>query len=913
MFKEARNGPGFREIARKLRLPTETSRNTLRQNALECTNGRAVTLLAFLAFLPTGAPAQTTADHDRAPTIGAVPATGLIRIDGRLDDAAWVAALPVSDFTQRQPDEGKPASERTEVRVLYDATALYIGARLHDAGGPVSTRLGRRDSSLPGSDWFTIVIDSYHDHITAFRFSVNPSGVRRDEKQGSDEEDETWDPVWTASASTDTEGWSVELRIPLSQLRYREVDVQTWGVQLIRTLSRRNEESWFSFTPRRERSGIARFGHLNGLNQLQAGRRLELLPYLLSRAEYQSVPRNDEVGFANPFRGNHDYSTSAGLDLKYRLASNLTLDATINPDFGQVEVDPAVVNLTAFETRFDERRPFFIEGAEIFSFGSRDQLFYSRRIGTRPAGRVPSAAVYDDSPAQSTIRAAAKLTGKARGWSVGVLNALTAREHAQYVDEDGERFETEVAPLSNFLVGRARRELREGQTVIGGMTTMAARDLGDPELARRLRSSAFGGGVDFNHEWAERAWSLSGHVSGSHILGSREVLLTTQRSSARYYQRPDADYLAIDSSATTMTGVSARVMLAKESGEHWRGRALAASISPGFESNDLGFQSRADEFESWFDIEYVQEEPGRVLREWNLEVGPAATWNYGGDRLSTTLALEGSAELLNYWSGDFELRRSFRARDDRLTRGGPLAAKPAWTQFEFSIESDSRRAWTLNLGGDIERGAALDGVSANLEIGYKPAPNWHLSLSPQWSHGRGSAQYVSTITDPLATRTFGRRYVFAGLVEDEISLAAHVNVTFTPVLSLEVFTRPFISSGHFTDLKELRAPGTYSFDQYEQTGTVNRDDEELVIDPDGPGPARPFEVEDENFTVRSLRGNAVLRWEWRPGSTLFLVWQQQREAEERLGDLNLSRDFRGLGRIRPENVLLLKVSYWLNQ
>ena len=869
-----------------------------------------------LGALSTSAFAQQNGEHDSAPSVVAVRVSAAIRVDGRLNDAGWSTATAVTSFTQRQPNEGQPASERTEVRVLYDDDAIYIGARLFDSSGAVSTRLGRRDHSLSGSDWFRVTFDSYHDHLSAYSFAVNPSGVRRDDKQGGGGEwDESWDPIWEAATSRDAEGWMAELRIPLSQLRYSVADVQTWGIQFIRTLSRLNEESWFAFTPRRERSGIPRFGHLTGLTGLQEGRRLELLPYVLSRAQYRNIPRAEDVSFLNPFTDKDDYSSSVGLDLKYRLASNLTLDATINPDFGQVEVDPAVVNLTAFETRFDERRPFFIEGAEILDFGNGDQLFYSRRIGGRPVGRVPSSAIYDDMPEQSTILGAAKLTGKVKGWSLGVLDAVTARENADWIDEDSNRGSAEVAPLSNFFVGRARRELREGQTVIGGIATLTHRDLRDADLAARLRASAYGGGVDFRHDWADRAWSLEGYVAGSHITGSDAVLLATQRSSARYYQRPDADHLAIDSQATSMTGMAARLELNKEAGEHWRGFASAATVSPGFETNDLGFQTRVDLLTASARIEYVQEEPGRLFREWSVELGPTSDWNYAGNRLQSSIALEGFGELLNYWSGDFEIRRGFVGLDDRLTRGGPLTRRPSFTTLDVGIESDSRKAWTLELGGEHEWGPAFRGSSASLEIGYRPAPNWNISLSPEWSHGRGTAQYVTAITDPLATRTFGRRYVFADLVEDEVSLAAHVNVTFTPALSLEVFARPFISAGHFNELKELRAPHTFSFDRYSQTGTVQRDDEEntFIVDPDGSGPASEFEVDDENFTVRSLRGNAVLRWEWRPGSTLFLVWQQQREAEVQLGDLSLSRDFRGLSRIRPENVLLFKISYWLNR
>jgi hypothetical protein len=424
-------------------------------------------------------PGQTREPQgDERPAIQAVRLTLPIHLDGRLDEAVWQQAPAATQFTQRNPTEGAPVSERTEVRIAYDEQAIYVGARLFDSRGTVSSRMGRRDSELPGSDWFSVSFDSYHDHLTAFEFAVNPAGVRRDEQNSATgDSDDSWDPVWAAEAHVGDEGWSVEMRIPLSQLRYRPSDLQTWGIQMIRQINRTAEEAWFAFTPKRERSGVARYGHLNGLTGLAAAHRLELLPYALTRGQYERVGVNTSVPFANPYTDGSDHTSSFGLDLKYRMASNLTLDASFNPDFGQVEADPATINLTAFETRFDERRPFFVAGAEIFDFGGGGdtQLFYSRRIGAEPPGRLPAQQVYADMPDHATILGAAKVSGKVRQWSLGVLNAVTVREHADYITSQQVRGSTEVSPLSNFLAGRARRELRAGLTTIGGLFTAANR------------------------------------------------------------------------------------------------------------------------------------------------------------------------------------------------------------------------------------------------------------------------------------------------------------------------------------------------------------------------------------------------------------------------------------------------------
>ena len=870
-------------------------------------------LLASLALTTSLSPQQVAPHDSAAPVVGAVRAVGVVRIDGRLDEASWRAAKPASSFTQHEPDAGAPATERTEVRIIYDASAIYVGARLFDSTGRVSSRLGRRDNSLSGSDWFYITLDSYHDHLTAYRFGVNPSGGRRDEKviTGGDDDDESWDPVWEASATQDAGGWTAEMRIPLSQLRFRDQDEQTWGIQLVREIARRNEESWFAFVPKRERAVVGRYGHLTGMSGLTPRGRLELLPYVVTRARFDTPVRSEDVAFANPFRDGSEQSTSLGLDLKYRLASNVTLDATVNPDFGQVEVDPAVVNLTAFETRFEERRPFFIEGSEIFGF-SGTELFYSRRIGAPPPGRTPPTSVYDDTPENATILSAAKLSGKARGWSLAVLDAVTGREHASYVTENGDRGRANVAPRANYFVGRARRELNEGTSVIGGMLTAVHRDLGDSALAARVRSRAFSGGADFTHDWDERKWSLSGFAAGSYISGSNTVVTAAQRSSARYFQRPDAEHLTLDSSATALAGFAGRLQLNRAAGEHWRGDATVSTLSPGFETNDIGFQSRADQHSATATLEYVHEDPGRILREWNFEGGPRGTWNYDGNRITTRLNFEASGQLLNYWSGRFEVNRELAALDDRLTRGGPLVRVPGRTLAFASVESDSRKAWTLEVDVDAIRGRAAKSTTVDVEIGFKPAPNWSLSLEPEWTREHASNQYVASVADALASATFGRRYVFADLDRTEFALAAHMNVTFTPSLSLEAFARPFIGSGTFGGLKELVRPRAFAFARYADVGAITRDGSTIAIDPDGAGPAEDFVVDDETFTTRSLRGNAVLRWEWRPGSTLFLVWQQQREFEDASGDFRLGRDLRRLGRASPDNVFVVKATWWLN-
>src|SRR5439155_7978485 len=489
-----------------------------------------------------------------------------IRVDGKLDDPAWSKATPADQFTQRDPNEGQPVSERTEVRILIGEDALFVGARLYDREpGKIRRRLVRRDENL-ASDYFALLLDSYHDHLTTYRFRVNPAGSYDDcyiDSRGSN--DFSWDPVWEVRTTIDSLGWTAEMEIPLSQLRYNPGPDAVWGIQMRRWIDRKQELAEFSFVPKNETSDASRYGHLVDLGQLPSPKHLEILPYSLAKAHYHKVDSGD------PFQSGSDRVGSLGAGLKYGRTSNLTLDGTVNPDFGQVEVDPAVVNLTAVETFFPERRPFFIEGADLFRFGqSRSQNsfnttipFHARRIGRAPQ-RTLSGGGYHfvDSPSVTTIDAALKLTGKTGGgWSVGVLDAVTSRERARYLDDAGLMHRDPVEPLTNYFVGRLRRESGGGNTSVGVLGTAVARDGSDSTLASMLRSRAYAGGIDFNRYWANRNWSLDGYLLGSYIRGTAAAVDRAQRSSVRYFQRPDADHLRYDPTRTSLTGAASQPSL----------------------------------------------------------------------------------------------------------------------------------------------------------------------------------------------------------------------------------------------------------------------------------------------------------------------------------------------------------------
>ena len=867
-------------------------------------------------------------DHARALRARAIRIDSDVSIDGRLAEPVWEEAFPISNFRQTVPSEGEVASEQTEVFVTYDDVAIYVGAVLDDRS-PVTTRLARRDSGLGDSDLLVVLLDSYHDHETAYRFWTNPSGTRGDAivtGNSTGGGDASWDPVWDVATRRTGAGWTAEMRIPFSQLRFGREERPEWGIQVERSINRRQERVTFPFTPTLERGGVSRFAHLEGLEGIEPGRRLELLPYVVARSEHLQLPAPSGVGFDNPYRTGSDRFGSVGLDLKYRVASNVTLDATVNPDFGQVELDPSVINLTAFETRFAEQRPFFIEGADIFALGDggsvglAPQLIYSRRIGRSPRGGVPFDAAFSDIPSATTIAGAAKMTGRiGDGWSLGILEAVTASESAPFITGAGLQDEVTVEPAANYFVGRLRRQIRGGRTRFGVLTSAVNRGADSP-LSGRLHSGAYSGGVDVAHETADRDWLFSGMFTGSHVRGRPDAIARTQRSSSRYYQRPDADHIDLDPLATSLSGFSGMGYVGKQSGNFTMRTGMVA-VSPGYEVNDLGFQTYADRVLLDTQFRYTDREPGPVLRSWNVNLGgPDVTWNFAGNRTRLDLNVSGYLEFLNYWRTYARVRYEPWSDDDRLTRGGPIARTPSRYSNFLWVGSDRRRTTTATSGfswGADAAGGWNRRVAVSLNSRFREAVQASVSPSYSWSHS--AAQYVSRVGDEQAVDTFGTRYLFAGIDRTTLSLQSRVNVTFSPTLSLEIYVEPFISIGDYGPLKEFLAPGTFEFLTYGvDGGTITRgDDGRFTIDPDGAGPASSFRVSDRDFSYRSLLGNTVLRWEWMPGSTAFFVWQQSRinrlnAADPWVGQFDLGRDLGDMFDVVPDNIFMIKVNYWLN-
>jgi hypothetical protein len=840
--------------------------------------------------------AQTATRADSPASLSAHRAVAPILIDGRLDEPSWQSADAAGDFRQYEPNEGAPATERTEVRVLYDNTSLYVGVRLYDSDpARIVARMSRRDED-PDADRFTFYVDALHDRLTGAAFEVSAAGAQRDATLSNDtNRDNSWDAVWESAVSIDEQGWVAEMRIPLSQLRYLKSERQTWGFNVERFIYRKNERVWLELVPKAESGLASRMANLTDIDGIEPRRALEVTPYTVLRSEFIEAPVA-----GNPFNDGSRYFAATGVDLKYALRSNVILNATVNPDFGQVEIDPAVVNLGAFETFFPERRPFFIEGNQIFSnfgnLGANSNWGFNRTepsvIHTRRIGRFPQGAAsgdFVDVPSSTTILGAAKLTGTTRGWSFGILEAVTDREHGR-AESGGRRSSTEIEPLTNYFAGRLLKEFGGGRSGVGALVTSVNREFESSSLKDLLPGRAHAAGVDGYHFLdSDRDWVVNGQLIASEVAGSTAAIERLQLAPQRYLQRTDTPHLTFDASRTELRGWNSHVNLNRNQGA-WTVNSAVWAVSPGFDSSDLGFHHDGDRWGNHVAFVWKQIQPDRLSRDRNVVVGKFFVRNFDNTVLSDGLMVFPTLTFLNYWSINGNVGWFRRGQDDRLTRGGPPALSLPTRSAYLAVNSDSRKRLVLRAEASGEWGeSGADQGKGGVFVDWKPSDRLKLSTGPSYSHNINPAQYVTTTDDPAATATHGKRYVFARLQQKQLSLDTRVNVLFTSKASLQMFIQPLVVVGDYLDFKSLAAPKTFDFDPYSN----------VPVDP--------------SFNFKSLRANAIFRWEWRLGSTLFVAWTQQRQDLSNPGSFDVGRDLGRVFTAPSDNILLVKISRWFGR
>ncbi len=848
-----------------------------------------------------------------------------IIIDGILSESIWQRP-GFTEMAQQDPDQGEKPSQRSEAWVSYDDEAVYFAAKFHDTSpDSIMARLVRRDFVWGDpSDGCVLYFDTYRDKRNGYFFYVSAAGTLADGLLQNDTKDTdlSWDAVWEGVPKIHSDGWSVEMKIPYSQLRFNESDIQLWGINIERFISRRNETDMAAYTPRNESGFASRFPELVGIEGIKPSARFEVMPYVTGKAEYIKSAKND------PFNSGENYLPGAGLDFKAGLGSSLTLDATINPDFGQVEVDPAIVNLTDVEATFQEKRPFFTEGVNIFRFGrggtnnnvtfdwSRPSIFYSRRIGRSPQGGLPDYD-YADAPDGTHILGAGKISGRLfNDWKIGTIHALTRREFAK-IQYNGDRSKAEIEPMTYYGVFRAQRDFDSGRHGLGLLSTFTSRFFDDNSLKETLNKDAFAAGLD---GWTflddDKTYVISGWAGASRVSGNQTRMTSLQRNSRHYFQRPDVSYISVDSNAASLSGYAGRLMLNKNRGRFTFNTALGV-VSPQFEVNDLGYNSYSDRINSHFFASYSWQDPTDYYLNAGVNAATFATYDFGGNKTAHGYWFGSYIRLHSFYGGNINFTYNPSSYNARRTRGGPLTVNPVSRSFNLDMYTDNRARLVFNSGGNMRFGedARSRSVYTNAEV--KITPTLTFSAGPEISKDIYNAQWITAYSDPSAIATFGNRYVFAHL--DQTTFAADIRADWiiSPKLSFQVYMQPFISSGKYSDFKALQRPKSYDFLTYGENGsTIDKitdadGDISYALDPDGSGSAVAKTIGNRDFNYISLRGNAILRWEYLPGSTLYLVWTQSMDDEQPSGDFYLDKSMDRLMNLRPDNIFMLKLSYWL--
>jgi hypothetical protein len=835
-------------------------------------------------------------------------------INGILDDEAWRSGIWAGNFTQNQPYSGRPESQRTEFKILFDEDNLYVAIKAYDSSpDSLVNRLTRRDQQ--DGELAGIIIDSFHDLRTGFLFGVSSAGVKYDHMLTNDgqNEDPSWDPNWWVKTSVNSEGWFAEMKIPFSQVRFEKNSGDVWGFDVGRVLYRKNETTYWQPIPKDAPGLIHLFGELKGLEQIKPRKIFDVTPYAVARTEsFQAVP-------VDPFKAKGSLSAmNGGIDAKIGITNNMTMDLTINPDFGQVEADPSEVNLSAFETFFREKRPFFIEGNNITNFGlgigdgevGNDNLFYSRRIGRSPQGDPDlKDGWYSDIPGQSSILGAAKLTGKTKnGVSLGFVDALTAEMKAEIDTIGGRKYET-VAPLTNYFIGRVQKDINNGNTLIGGIFTSTNRQL-DANLSTFMHKSAYTGGIDFTQYFKEKNWMFNLNTAFSLVQGSSKSIENTQRSSARYFQRPDNNYTVLDTNRTSLAGSGGRMQIVKLNG-HWNFMSATIWKTPGFETNDLGYLREADQVLSVLWAQYSQWDPKWIYRKYSINADFYSAWNFGGNNMARGFEWNGNMELKNFWSIYTGGALRGNPFDQNILRGGPLMRIPGNISGRLGITTDQRKKVVVDIFASGTKGTENSSNSfySNIEISFKPT-NWMVvSFNPGFSKSFSELQYVDRLNIDNTDK-----YIFASIDRKTINASFRVNLNLSPNLTLQYWGQPFFATGKYYDHKMIVDPRadnyrnrflTYSSDQISTEGDHYNVDENLSGTTD-------YSFDKTDFNVQEFLSNLVVRWEYSPGSSVYLVWSQTRSSSIDSGNLDLFNDLSNLfSKVdkKPHNVFLIKFSY----
>lgn len=836
-------------------------------------------------------------------------------IDGLLDREVWDQVEWSGDFIQSTPNDGDPPSQKTAFKILYDDNNIYVFVKAYDTEpDKISKLLARRDR-FPG-DFVEINIDSDLDQQTAFSFSASASGVIGDEaiSQNGNNWDSSWDPIWYLKTSIDAEGWNAEFRIPLSQLRFGEKENHVWGIQVMRMLFRKEERSRWQEIPRDSPGMVHLFGELHGISNIKPKRQIDIVPYTLAKME------RFEKEAGNPYADGINSRFALGVDGKIGITNDMTLDFTINPDFGQVEADPSEVNLSAFESYFSEQRPFFIEGKSIYDYRpssgpvisdfNRDNLFYSRRIGRQPHF-YPDLGddEYADVPDATTILGAFKLSGKTKkGLSIGIMESVAAEETGK-INYLGSERDVTAEPLTNYFVARIKQDFNKGKTTVGGMITAVNRDINSQDLLF-LPNSAYTGGLDFKHYWKERTYYVGLNTNFSNVRGDVEAISNLQNSSARYYQRPDADHLELDETKTELSGTAASLKFGKGGSGKWMFESSLTYRSPGFEINDIGYMRSSDVIHHGTWVGYYIRKPFGIFENFYLNNNYWGAMNFDGKLLYFAQNINFNTKLKNKWHFNGSFTHSGRNYSISALRGGPALLEPGKWSYNVNINSDQRKKLNLFLGFYLNRGLLENTQSNSLWSGftYRPIDALSVSVEAEYSDYYKELQYITeNEMDGYP------RYIFGSIDQKTLGLSFRLNYNITPNLTIQYYGQPFTSTGKYSAIKQITNSQADSYiDRFEPFAenqiSYSAADELYSVDEDRNGSV-DYTFDQPNFNFAQFRSNLVVRWEYLPGSILYLVWSQGRTMSNSTSDFDFGQNLGDLFDVYPHDIFLLKFSY----
>jgi hypothetical protein len=819
------------------------------------------------------------------------------KVDGRLNDPCWIREGEwQGDFIQQQPNQAKSSSQQTQVKILYDSDNLYIALKCHDnEPDKISPLMGRRDDFTTG-DIAGVALDTYHDKQTAFEFNVTAAGQKIDLMHlGAYQWDTNWDAVWEGKVAIEDSMWTIEMKIPFSQLRFSNQREQVWGMHIWRWIDRLDEEDQWKLIPIDAPAMVYIFGELRGIEDIPRKRHFEIMPFVAARY-LKSGSKADRFGF--------------GLDGKAALSSNFTLDYTVLPDFGQVEADPSVLELSTYEVFYDEKRPFFLEGNAILDYSSgNDLLFYSRRIGHFPS-YTPVINQTESSvnmPSGTSILNALKVTGKNKsGFSMGIINSLTSKEYAEIITGDNVDKMT-IEPFSDYFIGRVKQDFNKGNSYIGGMATSVFRSIKDENL-QFLPDRALVGGIDLMHTWSNRMYFIDFKSFYSNIQGSEEAITRLQTSARHLYQREDADYITPDSLATEMSGWGGQIKGGKQSGK-FRASATVSWRSPGVDLNDVGYLRDADLITQRLDLRYQVNKPVSILRNYYFTLSQRLDWTFGRDNIYNIMNLHGFFKFKNFWDVHLDFVRNFDRLDTRQLRGGPALRTDPYFISEIFFQTNSNKKVFIGAGADKKwvDGKVAGAIDYTLYLQWKLSNRLTFTSRTNYEVLTDNNQYIDK-TDFSASR----RYIVGKIDRKTLYTTLRVEYFISPEFSLQFYGSPYASIGKFREIYRVTDPYAHRpVNRYSLLKTLAVNDGKYYLDENGDGKS-DYYIWNPDFNFQEFRSNFVLRWEYKAGSTVYLVWSHNRSNYENQYNADILDSFGGISGLTPYNLFMLKLSYWFS-